>query len=336
MQYRGRARGMRGLTMTILGHLFNIILFVTFVGSVFTFLSLIAQKALRLVPPLWFDILGIVFYLIPFILPTLWLIPPEETTWIYGYRVACVIWFAGMLLFTAYYSVRNAMAHCVLKKYTDCDDERINRIYADCVSASGLKKAPALYFGTLSEPACVVSGLHPVILLSKSMITHLTDRELRIVLCHETAHIKRRHHLYRPVFDIVSILHWFNPFVWIARNDFAVHCEIDCDQSALSIMDGSVSGRDYAAAMLRLLELSANHAGRKGKGMEALGFILARQRMGFLLRRSSKSRLLINSLVLLLLLLCTLALSAYASRAHFYPYPAYGSSMEYSEDCLYQ
>lgn len=324
-----------GIAMTSLGHLFNIILFVTFVGGVFTFLSLIARKALHLILPLWFGICGIIFYLVPFILPNLWLIPPEETSWIYGYRAACVVWFAGMLLFSAYYAARSALARCALKRYPPCDNARINRICSDCAAASGLKKAPPLFFGSLNEPACVLTGPRPAIILNSSIAARLTDRELKIILCHEVTHIKRKHHLYRPVFDIVSILHWFNPLVWIARNDFAEHCEIDCDKSALSVLKDSVSGHDYAAAMLRLMELSSVHGGQNGKGAEALGFILAGRRMSHILKQPSKYRLIAGRVVLLLLLVFTIILSACASRGHFYPYPAHSGAVEYSEDYLY-
>ena len=47
--------------MSVLGNVFNIVIFVSLVGSVFSVLSLLAKKVLNIALPLWFGVCGMVF-----------------------------------------------------------------------------------------------------------------------------------------------------------------------------------------------------------------------------------------------------------------------------------
>ncbi len=315
----------------ILGNVFNIMLFLTVTGSVFTALSLLAKKAFHISLPLWFSVCGIAAFIVPVIMPSLWLVPPEEQLWASGYHIACIVWLAGVIAFAAYYTVRVLLARRALKKYAFCENERVNSIYRSCMETVGLKKAPVLYFGTLQEPACVVSALRPAVILNEEVILQLSDEMLTTVLCHELMHIKRGHHIFRSIFDAISVLHCANPFVWIAKNDFAANCETDCDKRALSVLEGRTNATEYARTMLYLMELSLGRSTGKTGGLNALGFLLAKQRMFNILndRPCAKKRFL-NIAVPALFLIAVLAFSVYMSRGYFYPYPAYNTETEYA------
>lgn len=316
--------------MTILGNTFNIILFLSVIGSFFSVLSLLAKKALHISLPLWFGVCGIVMFIFPIIMPTLWLVPPELQVWIHGYQIACLVWLSGVIVFAVYFAARGLLAHRAFRDYSVCTNERVNQIYQNCMQLIGFKKEPKLYFGTLKEPACVITWLHPAIILNKRIIIQLSDDALAIVLCHELMHIKRWHHIFQCIFDAVSILHWANPFVWIAKSDFAANCEMDCDKQTLSVMQGRTTKIEYAKAMLHLMELSSDQSTKKTGGIEALGFLLAKQRMFFILNENVTTRKsLFYVAVLSLFLVAALTFSVYISRGYFYPYPAYDTAPEY-------
>ncbi|MDD4690283.1 MAG: M56 family metallopeptidase [Eubacteriales bacterium] len=317
--------------MNILGDAFNIIIFVSLIGSIFSVLMLLVKRILHIVLPLWFSICSIAFFFIPVILPTLKLIPPEKHQWIHGYEIACFIWLGGMIVFLSYYGVRSIFAYNALKKYMPCHDERIETILHDCINTVALKRIPLVYFGTLKDPACVVTLLHPAIILNRDIVEQLTDKELSIILCHEVMHIKRWHHVYQSIFDVVCIIHWFNPFSWIAKSDFSMQCEMDCDQMVLSNMSDDVTEIDYATAMLRLMTLSSKTKKYHGHNIAALGFILAKQRMSYVLKSPSPHKRVIAIMVMVFFLSATILFSGYLSRSHFYPYPAYDAGIEYAD-----
>lgn len=317
--------------MQIIGDIFNIVLFLTVVGGAFSLLSLLANRVLRFTLPLWFSVCGMAAYIVPVLAPGLYLVPPEAHSWIDVYYPMCTVWFCGTIFFVLYDIVKTALAHRGLRGYRVCDDERINAVYARCVQLVGLKKTPPVYFGTLDDPACVVGALYPAIILNESIMKQLTDAELMTVLSHEATHIKRGHLILGRVYDYICILHWFNPFAWIAKKDFDVHCEIDCDQNALAALENKITDAGYANAMLHLYGLSAISSSSTGGGMSALGFLVAKRRIELVMSRPSKAKRIVVAAILAVMLAMVITFSMSISRGYYYPYPAYGTGLEYSD-----
>ncbi|WDV45853.1 M23/M56 family metallopeptidase [Clostridiaceae bacterium M8S5] len=63
---------------------------------------------------------------------------------------------------------------------------------------------------------------------------------LKYILLHEFVHIKRLDYILKPIFYIVSAIHWFNPFVWLAFRYMSRDIEIICDESVIKAI-----GRKY-------------------------------------------------------------------------------------------
>ena len=82
--------------------------------------------------------------------------------------------------------------------------------------------------------------------------------------------------------------------------------------------------------MIRLLELTTIHAGNEGHGLSALGFFLTKRRIELIMRKPTKTRKVIITVVLVVLLATVILFSMMLSRGHFYPYPAYDTETEYS------
>ena len=315
--------------MQMIGDAFNIILFMSLTGGAFTILSLLAGRIFRFSVPLWFSICQMAAYLMPLPMPGLYLIPPEPHFWRRGYYIACVVWLCGIVILTVCDITKMVFAHRAVRMYQVCRDSRIHKICAHCVQLIGTAKAPSVCFGTLDDPACVLGVLHPVIILNETMIRQLTDTELAAVLCHEITHIRRGHLLLGRIYDYICILHWFNPFAWIAKEDFAVYCELDCDRSALRSLRGEATSTDYASTMLHLLELSAIRAGKRAEGMGALGFLLAKKRIALMLYQPARAGKIAIHTALAALLAIVILFSMTLSRGYFYPYPAYDKGVEY-------
>ena len=315
--------------MQIIGDVFNIILFVTVIGGAFSILALLINRIFHFAVPLWFSICQMAAYVTPLLTPGLYLIPPEDHSWRQGYYIACSVWFCITIILVGFDIIKTMLAHQAIRNYKVCQDKHINEICFRCVQLVGKVKTPSVCFGTLDDPACVIGVLRPVIILNETIIKQLTDAELATVLCHEITHIKRGHLLLERLYDYICILNWFNPFVWIAKGDFAIYCELDCDRSALASLQGEITNVDYAGAMLHLLELSSIHAGNKAKGMSALGFLVAKKRITMIMSKLTKVRKIVITVASVVLVAVIILFSLMLSREHFYPYPAYSKGVEY-------
>lgn len=79
--------------------------------------------------------------------------------------------------------------------------------------------------------------------------SELNNEELRYVLAHERAHLKRLDHLWKPVGFAVLAVHWFNPLVWISYILLCRDIEFACDEKVIKKMSAP-DIRSYSETLL--------------------------------------------------------------------------------------
>ena len=102
----------------------------------------------------------------------------------------------------------------------------------------------------------MVYGLfHPRIYLPVSM----EPEALSHVIAHEKMHIKRKDGLFKMFAYAVCLIHWFNPFIWMAYSLFGGDMEKACDEEVIRTMSRE-KRKEYAYA---LLHIAAGNGSRK-------------------------------------------------------------------------
>ena len=101
----------------------------------------------------------------------------------------------------------------------------------------------------------VFGFIHPLIYLPISM----EISNFSYVIAHEKMHIKRKDALLKLLAYIVCLIHWFNPFIWIAYILFGNDMEKACDEEVIRSM-GEENRKEYAYA---LLHMAAEHGTEK-------------------------------------------------------------------------
>ena len=78
---------------------------------------------------------------------------------------------------------------------------------------------------------------------------HLEEPVQQAVLAHESAHIARRDHWWKPLGFLILAVYWFHPLVWLAYLLFCRDLELACDEKVIRRMEG-VQRADYSQALL--------------------------------------------------------------------------------------
>jgi uncharacterized protein (TIGR03067 family) len=100
----------------------------------------------------------------------------------------------------------------------------------DLAKRMGVKGSVAvLQVESSTAPFVWCFGLRPVVVVPRSLLDMLAERQLEMVLAHELAHLRRRDHWVRVAELAVSILYWWNPLVWWVRRQLHAVEEECCD-----------------------------------------------------------------------------------------------------------
>ena len=91
----------------------------------------------------------------------------------------------------------------------------------------------------------VLGILRPKIYLPFNM----SEQNMEHVIAHETAHIKRKDNLWKPLGFLILTLHWFNPLVWVGYILFCRDIERACDEKVVKAMNKEQRA-DYSEALL--------------------------------------------------------------------------------------
>ena len=103
------------------------------------------------------------------------------------------------------------------------------------------------------------SGGRVRVILPEALRHEVDDAQLRWILAHELAHIKRRDHLVRWLEWLTSVVFWWNPVVWWARKNLRRDEEDACDALVLEHLQGQ--SRAYARTLLTVVEVMATPTG---------------------------------------------------------------------------
>jgi beta-lactamase regulating signal transducer with metallopeptidase domain len=103
----------------------------------------------------------------------------------------------------------------------------------EAATAMGMRALPRLLV-TQADVGVLTLGMgRPVVLLSQPTLACCSPSELRLILAHEFAHIRRGDVWLGLLPNLTRILFWFHPLAWLACREFVLAREVACDEQTL-------------------------------------------------------------------------------------------------------
>lgn len=168
-------------------------------------------------------------------------------------------WTAMSLLLLMVSSVRILHFHRLFCGTSRFQQSLTSGICRDIARRLQLKRTPDLFVTTANvAPFVWWRAGRAIVVVSDNALQNLTAQDLRFVLTHEMAHIKRKDHWFRWLEWLAVIGFWWNPVMWWTRTQLRVSEEIACDELVLTTTRSKV--RPYANSLLNVAELLTKSA----------------------------------------------------------------------------
>src|SRR5688500_1873508 len=162
---------------------------------------------------------------------------------------AAVLWILGLTLYLVRVGREWHRAQQLQRLDLDDAGEPIQSVVAELHSRLSLHTSVNVHRSRRASVPMVLGWLRPVILLPTTTATSLAPRQLRAVLAHELAHVRRRDYLANLIQMAAETMLFHHPAAhWISRR-IRTEREYCCDDVAVSV--GS-DPADYARALAAL------------------------------------------------------------------------------------
>ncbi len=161
-------------------------------------------------------------------------------------------------------------------------DDEYTGLLRECAATLGIHRLPRILLSDRVATPMLTGLRRPTILLPTEITESCTSSDLRAILMHELAHVRRRDMSVIWLQQIAQILFFFHPVVWIVGHELKREREIACDEMVLST--AGIPHKDYASGYVAALRL-ASDAPRSAVSLAmAEPFEVERRRVQLMLR----------------------------------------------------
>ena len=140
-------------------------------------------------------------------------------------HMASIVWIAGIIVMLLY----SAISYF--------------RIYRKVCEAIPLKDNIRLCDRIVTP--FILGIIHPRIYLPSG----IDERDMKYVIAHEKAHLKRHDHWWKPLGFLFLTVYWFNPVLWIAYVLLCRDIELACDEKVIKEMGVEIK-KPYSDALI--------------------------------------------------------------------------------------
>ena len=162
-------------------------------------------------------------------------------------------WLAGSLIVLVWSLLRVVRFARLLTAQTRPAPQKLQDRAARIARRLKLRRIPLIRTTSAHiSPMVWWTGGKVRIIIPDALLDRLEARQLKWVLAHELAHVRRGDHMVRWLEWLACVGFWWNPVVWLARRNLRATEEICCD--ALVISSLHPKPHSYAQSLLTAVE----------------------------------------------------------------------------------
>ncbi len=147
---------------------------------------------------------------------------------------AALAWLAGLAVMLGRLTRCVRHAGRLRRQTAGAASVRLREVMDDLLQRAPLRRPVRLALTTLLRTPATVGVIWPVVLVPASLASELPVEQLRLMLAHELAHIRRWDYLVNVGQLLVEAILFFNPAVWWLSRQVRLEREACCDAAAIA------------------------------------------------------------------------------------------------------
>jgi BlaR1 peptidase M56 len=157
----------------------------------------------------------------------------------------------------------------LLHQATPSTEPRLAALLGQISNQLGLRRAPAVVMTDIDCSPFVCGLFRPVLVLPRGLLGALGHAQLRQVMLHELAHIKRRDLLWGWIPELAWMIHFYNPVAYWVSYRIRLERELACDQLAMALSGHGAA--DYAETLVQVISQTSMPSALKAAAASAAG-----------------------------------------------------------------
>jgi len=158
------------------------------------------------------------------------------------------IWLTGAVASSLWMFRRYRYLNRMIKRPSVAHPAWLGDVIDDAADRLRLTRRPQIVVWDDQVGPSVYGCIRPVVILPAGLMTPSNRETLEHVLLHELAHIKRFDTMLSVACQLLQIVYWFHPLVWLTRRQLTTLREVCCDDAVVRALKGRSS--EYRRTLL--------------------------------------------------------------------------------------
>ena len=167
-----------------------------------------------------------------------------------------MIWLLGVAISILWIIVSASQLSRKIKCSCYRSDRRIQELYNESKAAIGVEKDVTILSADFVNTPATFGYFSPTILLPE-YISQMNNTQIKHILMHELAHIKRSDMFSIYLHSVLHSIYWFNPFIRLVTDYSRQVRELMADAA---VVENSTDKNDYAKTIVHLLNLNTGNS----------------------------------------------------------------------------
>jgi beta-lactamase regulating signal transducer with metallopeptidase domain len=196
-------------------------------------------------------------------------------------NVMKIIWLITALLLFTSTTFKHRKLIQILSLVQETENKELKQLLAELCNLKHLIKKPRLIQIDVNTGPFIVGFLNPIIVFP---YYNLSQSEMKFVLMHELEHLNSFHAIIKYCIEVVTIIYWWNPVMWIFRREVLRALELQADTQVIQ----NLSNDSKLSYLETLIKLSRIICRRQDHSILSLPFSLKKSLLEYRIKSALK------------------------------------------------